>query len=176
MVSLPFISIFIIHYQMKRLFLSFLLFAAMAILAPEFLDSQTSTPTTRPTTRPTTPRPTTRPTTSRPTTKPTNKPPTRNPTELKPGIYGDFGPKEYAPQETQQIIVGILIILLLVLMAFEISTPEILFLIALIIVILAEILYLKVLKLIKIHSIKFKKYEIYLLRASLRNNKITLQQ
>ena len=132
---------------MKRLFLSFLLFAAMAILAPEFLDAQTSTPTTRPTTsrpttRPTTPRPTTKPTTSRPTTKPTNKPPTRNPTELKPGIYGDFGPKEYAPQETQQIIVGILIILLLVLMAFEISTPEILFLIALIIVILAEILTL----------------------------------
>ena len=112
-----------------RLLLSFLLFAAMAILAPEFLDAQTSTPTTRPTT-------------SRPTTKPTNKPPTRKPTERKPGIYGDFGPKEYAPQETQQIIVGILIILLLVLMAFEISTPEILFLIALIIVILAEILTL----------------------------------
>jgi di/tricarboxylate transporter len=76
---------------------------------------------------------------SQPTYRPTRQPSPRT----NNGIYGNFGPDEYPDKNVQQIIVAMLIILLLVMMACEVSTPEILFLIALVIVILAEILTLQ---------------------------------
>ncbi len=58
-------------------------------------------------------------------------------------IYGDHAPEEKLPETAQQAIVGTLTILLFVLMALELTSPEVLFLIALIIVILCEILTIK---------------------------------
>lgn len=58
-------------------------------------------------------------------------------------IYGDHAPEEPLPETAQQAIVGTLTILLFVLMAMELTSPEVLFLIALIIVILCEILTIK---------------------------------
>lgn len=55
-------------------------------------------------------------------------------------IYGDFESDRKLDETTQQIIVASLTILLFVLMAFELSTPEVLFLIALVIVMYTEIL------------------------------------
>ncbi len=58
-------------------------------------------------------------------------------------IYGDHAPEKKLTPEEQQGIVATLTILLFVLMAMEITSPEVLFLIALIIVIMCEILTLK---------------------------------
>ncbi len=58
-------------------------------------------------------------------------------------IYGDHAPEKKLTPEEQQAIVATLTILLFVLMAMEITSPEVLFLIALIIVIMCEILTLK---------------------------------
>jgi di/tricarboxylate transporter len=80
---------------------------------------------------------------SGPSRNPTYKP-TRDPT-YRPkanSIYGKFAPTETLTSVQQQAIVGTLSILLFVLMATEITSPEVLFMIALIIVILTEILTL----------------------------------
>lgn len=117
-----------------RVICSLVLLALLFLSYAPQLESQISaTPTVRPSNRPT----------PRPSAKKTKKP-TFKPTFRKIGIYGEYGPDELPKQETQQIIVGILILLLLVLMAMDISflTPEVLFLVALIIVILSEILTL----------------------------------
>ena len=58
-------------------------------------------------------------------------------------IYGDHASDEPLPETAQQAIVGTLTILLFVFMAMELTSPEVLFLIALIIVILCEILTIK---------------------------------
>ncbi len=58
-------------------------------------------------------------------------------------IYGEHAPEKKLTPEEQQGIVATLTILLFVLMAMEITSPEVLFLIALIIVIMCEILTLK---------------------------------
>jgi hypothetical protein len=57
-------------------------------------------------------------------------------------IYGDFAPDEPMTKPDQQAVVGLLTGLLFILMALEVTAPEVLFLIALIIVILCEILTL----------------------------------
>lgn len=54
-------------------------------------------------------------------------------------IYGDYDPIELT-QTAQQVIVGVLTILLFICMAMELTGPEVLFLIALMIVTLAQIL------------------------------------
>lgn len=60
-----------------------------------------------------------------------------------PSIYGEFAPEKPLELEPdQQAIVGTLIALLFLLMAFEISTPEVLFLTALTIVTFCEIITL----------------------------------
>jgi di/tricarboxylate transporter len=74
------------------------------------------------------------------TAKPSPKP-TRSPTHRK-SIYGDFANDDVLPKNEQQGIVGALIIGLFLCMAFEIGTPEVLFLIALMVVIFCEILTL----------------------------------
>jgi hypothetical protein len=58
-------------------------------------------------------------------------------------IYGDYAPEKKLTDQEQQGIVATLTILLFVFMAMEITSPEVLFLIALIIVIMCEILTLK---------------------------------
>lgn len=60
-----------------------------------------------------------------------------------PSIYGEFAPEEPLEQERdQQPIVCTLLVLLFVLMAFEVGSPEVLFLIALTIVTFCEIITL----------------------------------
>lgn len=69
---------------------------------------------------------------SSPTFKPTVKP-TKKPTSKPVHIYGDNAPV-HLTEKQQQGIVGALTILLFILMATEILAPEILFLIALMII------------------------------------------
>ncbi len=102
-------------------------------------ESPTAIPTARPTAIPTA-IPTIVPT-FKPTAKPTPKPsgrPTRAPTK---GIYLGNTNIDLKTQ-TRQAIVGTLTILLFVLMACELLSPEILFMIALIIILLCQILSL----------------------------------
>eukprot|EP01040_Poterioochromonas_malhamensis_P001712 gene1714-1817_t len=100
------------------------------------IDGQSIVPTRSPTAVPTI-------APSGPSRKPTLKP-TRSPTfrSKDDSIYAQFAPTETLTSEEQQGIVGTLTVLLFVLMATEITSPEVLFLIALIIVILTEILSL----------------------------------
>lgn len=75
-----------------------------------------------------------------PTLTPSRKP-SRKPTNKPIHIYGDEEPI-FLSQETQQGIVATLTVLLFVLMAFDFTGPEVLFLIALMICCLAQILTL----------------------------------
>lgn len=101
----------------------------------------TDVPTVAPTVDPTI-KPTAVPTLSLKPTAPTRIPSVRPSISLKPSrkpssvpihIYGNQ-PAVYLTQQTQQIIVGVLTILLFILMAIEFLAPEVLFLIALMIV------------------------------------------
>lgn len=98
-------------------------------------------PSASPTFGPTSRKPTFAP--SGPTRKPTPRP-TRAPTYRAKvnSIYADYAPTKTLTKNQQQAIVGTLTALLFVLMATEITGPEVLFLIALVIVILTEILTL----------------------------------
>ena len=132
-----------------------LLFVVFVFIAFVYSNGQTATPTRSPTTptqRPTraptapTRTPTARPSTiapsgptRRPTVRPTRAPTYRPKTE---SIYQDKAPTETLTPEEQQGIVATLTVLLFVLMATEITSPEVLFLIALVIVILTEVLTL----------------------------------
>eukprot|EP01040_Poterioochromonas_malhamensis_P001714 gene1712-1819_t len=120
-------------------FLIVVIFCFIALIC--LIDGQTSVPSRAPTAKPTSRAPTIAP--SGPSRKPTRKP-TRSPTfrAKANSIYTDFAPTETLTSEEQQGIVGTLTVLLFVLMATEITSPEVLFLIALIIVILTEILTL----------------------------------
>lgn len=120
-------------------FLIVVIFCFIALIC--LIDGQSSVPTRSPTAKPTSRAPTIAP--SGPSRKPTRKP-TRSPTfrAKANSIYADFAPTETLTSEEQQGIVGTLTVLLFVLMATEITSPEVLFLIALIIVILTEILSL----------------------------------
>jgi hypothetical protein len=63
----------------------------------------------------------------------------------EPSIYGNYEPskEDKLTPEQQQAVVGTLTCLIFVLMATEITSPEVLFLIALVIVIMCEIITLK---------------------------------
>ena len=67
--------------------------------------------------------------------------PSRVPTPKTPHIYGDAQPV-YISKVNQQIMCGILTILLFVFMALEVLSPEVLFLIALVILLLTQVLTL----------------------------------
>jgi hypothetical protein len=58
-------------------------------------------------------------------------------------IYGDHEPEDKLDPQQQQAVVGTLTCLIFILMATEITSPEVLFLIALCIVIMCEIITLK---------------------------------
>ena len=75
-----------------------------------------------------------------PTKRPTRKP-TRRPT-IRKSIYGDYQPDEVLDYSDQQNTVAILIVAIFVCMAFEVAAPEVIMLIALMIVIFCEILTL----------------------------------
>lgn len=75
-----------------------------------------------------------------PTWKPSRKP-TKKPTKRK-SIYFDYAKDDVLDLDIQQGIVGALIIGLFICMAFEIAAPEVLFLIALMVVVFCEILTL----------------------------------
>jgi hypothetical protein len=92
-----------------------------------------------------TPAPTRSPTiaATKPTVNPTLKP-TRKPTyrSKDKSIYMDYAPTKTLTPEQQQGIVATLTVLLFVLMACEVTSPEVLFLIALVICIFTEVLTL----------------------------------
>ena len=124
---------------MKISFLFFLLICLLSVCA----DDPTTSPSTSPASSasPTivaTRAPTLRPT--GPTRAPSRKPTTK-PVAPIPNIYGKNQMIALSPDE-QQGLVGALTILLFILMAMEITGPEVLFLIALMIVTLAQILTL----------------------------------
>ena len=108
---------------------SFLLFLFLFICLLSFCsaDATTSSPTTVATTKALTTRPT--------------RAPTKKPVAPIPNIYGE-NEMIKLPSDVQQGIVGALTILLFILMATEITGPEVLFLIALMVVTLAQILTL----------------------------------
>ena len=76
-----------------------------------------------------------------PTRSPTTRKPTRKPTERK-SIYGDYKPDEVLDYSDQQDTVIVLIVAIFAFMAFEVAAPEVIMLIALMIVIFCEILTL----------------------------------
>jgi di/tricarboxylate transporter len=122
--------------MMRFLFLVVTLLVMCAVM-----NATSVTPTAAPTASPTSRKPTFAP--SGPTRSPSLKP-TRSPTyrSKASSIYTDFAPTKTLKPEEQQGVVIALIVLLVVLMAFEVTTPEVLFLIALCILILTEILTL----------------------------------
>lgn len=77
----------------------------------------------------------------KPTAQPSTRKPTRRPTERK-SIYGDYLPDETLDYSDQQNTVIVLIIGIFALMALEVAAPEIIMLVALMIVIFCEILTL----------------------------------
>jgi hypothetical protein len=126
---------------MMYLRLLFLLLTLFALLGFTTTTVDAAAPTITPTRSPTTRAPTLAP--SGPTRGPTRKP-TRNPTfrSKASSIYTDYAPTKTLTQKEQQGLVAAMIFLLFILMAFEVTTPEVLFLIALVILILTEILTL----------------------------------
>lgn len=94
--------------------LVFLLLIAVCYWAPQVQSQSTFTPTTKPSAKPS----------LKPSRKPTSKP---------IHIYGDK-PAVFLTQKAQQGVVGALTVLLFILMALEFLAPEVLFLIALMIV------------------------------------------
>lgn len=101
------------------------------VLHADSLQATTDAPTLAPTVVPTSRKPTQRPT----------RRPTRRPTERK-SIYGDFTPEKMLDYSEQQDVVIVLIIAIFVYLAFEIAAPEVVMLIALMIVIFCEVLTL----------------------------------
>lgn len=104
--------------------LTLLLTVLFVLLLAHVADTQT--PSARPSLRPSSRRP------AKPTQKPTRRPSLH--------IYGNNYPSTLLTPDTQQAIVGALIIFVFLGMAFEIAQPEILFFVALVFIMLAEIL------------------------------------
>ena len=114
-------------------FFSFLLICLLSVCADD--------PTTSPSKAPVSSAPTIFATTKAPTSRAPTRKPTTKPVAPIPNIYGQNTMITLSPDE-QQGLVGALTILLFILMATEITGPEVLFLIALMIVTLAQILTL----------------------------------
>jgi hypothetical protein len=100
---------------------------------PSFLPSQVPslTPSNAPSVKPT----------STPTINPSRKP-TRKPTAKPIHIYGE-NPAVFLGEKEQKSLVGVLMLLIFVAMALEIYSPEVIFLIALMIVTGCQIIQLK---------------------------------
>ncbi len=98
---------------------------------PHLLITTSDVPTFSPTQTPTV----------RPTAKPSTRKPTRRPT-IRKSIYLDYYPDEVLDYSDQQNTVSILIVAIFVFMAFEVAAPEIVMLVALMLVIFCEILTL----------------------------------